>query len=72
MLIHISGTIVGKFNRKHTGKSDWEEAKAIVAIRPLLQFGKKLMLGAVRILCRPRLQLLRTRPYLGGSLLRTR
>ncbi len=30
-LIHVSGTLRGKFNRKQTGKSDWEEAKAIVA-----------------------------------------
>src|SRR5215472_3310353 len=31
-LIHTSGTIGGKFNRKQTGKSDWDEAKALVAI----------------------------------------
>ena len=30
-LIHVSGTLGGKFNRKQTGKSDWEEAKALVA-----------------------------------------
>src|SRR5579872_4162829 len=30
-LIHISGTLGGKFNRKQTGKSDWDEAKALVA-----------------------------------------
>ena len=30
-LIHVSGTLGGKFNRKQTGKSDWNEAKALVA-----------------------------------------
>jgi integrase len=30
-LIHVSGTLGGKFNRKQTGKSDWEEAKAVAA-----------------------------------------
>lgn len=30
-LIHASGTLGGKFNRKHTGKADWDEAKALVA-----------------------------------------
>src|SRR2546427_13093411 len=30
-LIHVSGTLGGKFNRKQTGKSDWDEAKALVA-----------------------------------------
>jgi integrase len=30
-LIHVSGTLGGKFNRKQTGKSDWEKAKALVA-----------------------------------------
>ena len=30
-LIHVSGTLSGKFNRKQTGKSDWDEAKALVA-----------------------------------------
>ncbi len=30
-IIHISGTLGGKFKRKQTGKSDWDEAKAIVA-----------------------------------------
>jgi integrase len=30
-LIHISGTLAGKFNRKQTGRSDWDEAKAIAA-----------------------------------------
>jgi integrase len=30
-LIHVSGTLAGKFNRKQTGKSDWDEAKALVA-----------------------------------------
>ena len=29
--IHVSGTIGGKFKRKQTGKSDWHEAKAVVA-----------------------------------------
>ena len=28
-LIHVSGTLGGKFNRKQTGKSDWDEAKAV-------------------------------------------
>src|ERR1700744_3360972 len=31
-LIHVSGTLGGKFNRKQTGKSDWDEAKALVAL----------------------------------------
>jgi integrase len=30
-LIHVSGTLGGKFNRKQTGRSDWDEAKALVA-----------------------------------------
>ena len=30
-LIHVSGTLGRKFNRKQTGKSDWDEAKALVA-----------------------------------------
>jgi integrase len=30
-LIHASGTLGGKFNRKHTGKTDWDEAKAVAA-----------------------------------------
>jgi hypothetical protein len=30
-LIHVSGTLGGKFNRKQTGKSDWDESKALVA-----------------------------------------
>jgi hypothetical protein len=30
-LIHVSGTLGGKFNRKQTGKSNWDEAKALVA-----------------------------------------
>lgn len=30
-LIHASGTLGGKFNRRNTGKSDWDEAKAIVS-----------------------------------------
>jgi integrase len=30
-LIHISGTLGGKFNRKQTGKSRWDEAKVIAA-----------------------------------------
>lgn len=28
-MIHVSGTLAGKFNRKQTGKSDWDEAKAL-------------------------------------------
>src|SRR5260370_21533351 len=30
-LIHVSGTLGGKFNRRNTGKSDWDEAKAVVS-----------------------------------------
>jgi hypothetical protein len=30
-LIHVSGTLSGKFNRKQTGKSDWDQAKALAA-----------------------------------------
>lgn len=30
-LIHVSGTLGGKFNRRQTGKSNWNEAKAVVA-----------------------------------------
>jgi hypothetical protein len=30
-LIHASGTLAGRFNRRHTGKSKWEEAKAVAA-----------------------------------------
>jgi integrase len=30
-LIHCSGTLGGKFNRKQTSKSDWDGAKAVVA-----------------------------------------
>lgn len=30
-LIHVSGTLGGKFKRKQTGKSDWEQAKALAA-----------------------------------------
>jgi integrase len=30
-LIHVSGTLRGKFDRKQTGTSDWAEAKALVA-----------------------------------------
>jgi len=29
-LIHVSGTLGGKFNRKQTGQSDWGESKALV------------------------------------------
>jgi hypothetical protein len=28
-----SGTLGGKFNRKQTGKSDWDETKALTATR---------------------------------------
>ena len=31
-LIHVSGTLGGKFSRKQTGKSDWDEARAVVAV----------------------------------------
>src|ERR1700694_6081264 len=30
-LIHVSGTLGGQFNRRQTAKSDWDEAKALVA-----------------------------------------
>jgi site-specific recombinase XerD len=30
-LIHASGTLGGKFSRRQTGKTDWDEAKAVVA-----------------------------------------
>lgn len=30
-LIHVSGTLAGRFSRKQTGKSDWDEAKAVAA-----------------------------------------
>ena len=31
-LIHVSGTLGGKFNRKQTGKSHWDEAKELTAV----------------------------------------
>lgn len=31
-LIHVSGTLAGRFSRRQTGKANWEEAKAVVAI----------------------------------------
>jgi integrase len=31
-LIHVSGTLAGRFSRRQTGKANWEEAKAAVAI----------------------------------------
>ena len=31
-LIHVSGTLAGKFSRKQTGKSNWEEAKAVIVV----------------------------------------
>jgi site-specific recombinase XerD len=31
-LIHVSGTLGGKFSRKQTGKSDWDEAKPVAAL----------------------------------------
>jgi integrase len=31
-LIHVSGTLGRKFSRKKTGKSDWDEARAVVAV----------------------------------------
>jgi integrase len=31
-LIHASGTLGGKFNRKQTGKSNWDEAKTLAAV----------------------------------------
>jgi len=30
-LIHASGTLNGHFSRKQTGKTDWDEAKAVAA-----------------------------------------
>jgi integrase len=30
-LIHVSGTLARKFSRRQTGKSDWDEAKTVVA-----------------------------------------
>jgi hypothetical protein len=29
-LIHVSGTLGGKFRRVHTGKANWEEAKTVI------------------------------------------
>jgi hypothetical protein len=31
-LIHVSGTLGGKFKRKQTGKANWDDAKAVAAI----------------------------------------
>jgi integrase len=31
-LIHVSGTLGGKFYRRDTGKVDWDEARAVVAV----------------------------------------
>ncbi|MGA2598182.1 MAG: hypothetical protein ABSH09_14470 [Bryobacteraceae bacterium] len=31
-LIHVSGTLGGKFKRKQTGKTKWEEARAVAAV----------------------------------------
>ncbi len=31
-LIHVSGTLNGKFNRRQTGKAEWDEAKALAAL----------------------------------------
>src|ERR1700693_3054329 len=30
-LIHLAGTLAGTFSRKQTGKSDWDDAKAVAA-----------------------------------------
>jgi integrase len=30
-IIHVAGTLAGRFSRKQTGKSDWTEAKAVAA-----------------------------------------
>src|SRR5271165_1030589 len=30
-LIHVSGTLGGKFSRRQTGKTDWDEAKRLAA-----------------------------------------
>src|SRR5579859_6473918 len=31
-LIHAAGTLGGKFSRKQTGKSDWDEARVVAAL----------------------------------------
>lgn len=31
-LIHASGTLAGRFSRRQTGKTDWDEAKAVAAV----------------------------------------
>lgn len=31
-LIHVSGTLGGKFSRRQTGKTDWDEAKVLAAL----------------------------------------
>ena len=36
-LIHVSGTLGRRFSRKQTGKSDWDEAKAIAAVWEAVQ-----------------------------------
>src|SRR5438128_7971486 len=30
-LVHASGTLAGRFNRRQTGKVDWDEARAVAA-----------------------------------------
>ena len=53
-LIHVSGTLGGKFNRKQTGKSNWDEAKTLVAP------GKRLANGTANCLFNSRLSHLRS------------
>jgi hypothetical protein len=31
-MIHVSGTLGGKFSRRRTGTADWDEAKSVVAL----------------------------------------
>jgi hypothetical protein len=31
-MIHVSGTLGGKFSRRQTGTADWDEAKSVVAL----------------------------------------
>ena len=46
-LIHISGTLAGKFNRRQTGKANWDEAKAVAAVLEQAQsWGDKPVIAA--------------------------
>ena len=31
-MIHVSGTLGGKFSRRQTGTADWDEAKSVAAL----------------------------------------